>query len=74
MKKILCVLVMGIAFNVLYAQTNYVEVSATDTVLLNADYFVFRVTATGDLDYSYNMDTVVLIYLFQHILSRPLQH
>jgi hypothetical protein len=58
MKKGLWVLILCVGFNTLQAQNNYVEVSVNDTVQLNADYFVFRVTATGDIDYSaYNTDT-----------------
>jgi hypothetical protein len=57
MKKTFWVFVLSIAFNALHAQNNYVEVSATDTVQLYADYFVFRINVTGDLDYGYNADT-----------------
>ncbi len=57
MKKALWIFLLSAAFNTLHAQNNYVEVSVTDTVLLNADYFVFRVNATSELDYNYNIDT-----------------
>ncbi len=57
MKQVLSLCLLGVLCSTLNAQVNYVEVSVNDTVQLKADYFILRVSSSGEMDYNYNPDT-----------------